>query len=64
MKNREKWRLIIQEAKAHPELYRRGEEGLRKFSLLEMTHSHGNKIIKECVLYFNLSMAATNLRMN
>jgi hypothetical protein len=25
IKNREKWRLIIQEAKAHPELYRRGE---------------------------------------
>jgi hypothetical protein len=25
MKNREKWRLIIQEAKAHSELYRRGE---------------------------------------
>jgi hypothetical protein len=25
MKNREKWRLIIQEAKAHPELNRRGE---------------------------------------
>jgi hypothetical protein len=25
MKNREKWMLIIQEAKAHPELERRGE---------------------------------------
>jgi hypothetical protein len=25
MKNREKWRQIIQEVKAHPELYRRGE---------------------------------------
>jgi hypothetical protein len=25
MKNREKWRLIIQEAKAHPELWHRGE---------------------------------------
>jgi hypothetical protein len=25
MKNREKWRLIIQEAKVHPEMQRRGE---------------------------------------
>jgi hypothetical protein len=25
MKNREEWRRIIQEVKAHPELWRRGE---------------------------------------
>jgi hypothetical protein len=31
MRNREKWRLIIQEAKAHPELYRRGEGKITKY---------------------------------
>jgi hypothetical protein len=30
MKNSEKWRLIIQEATAHPELQRRGGEEGRK----------------------------------
>jgi hypothetical protein len=31
MKNREEWRLIVQEAKAHPELYRgEGREEGRK----------------------------------
>jgi hypothetical protein len=30
MKNREEWRQIFQEAKAHPELYRRGEGSVCK----------------------------------
>jgi hypothetical protein len=37
MKNIEKWRLIIQEAKAHPELYRQGERRKEGRNLLPQT---------------------------
>jgi hypothetical protein len=36
MRTREKWRLIIQEVKAHPELQRRGE-GRKEYIIICMT---------------------------
>jgi hypothetical protein len=44
MKNREQWRRIVQEAKAHPELKRRGEGRKDSLPLRVITEHHKHLI--------------------